>query len=106
MKHTEDLQKMLRGFELYILPVYENVMEEERKEDAEYNSGIMYHDDKSSFYSWLDSLSWSEMKPLIEEYKEWGALQEYNNHREDYGEPYRNVVKSDKTVELKPNFIP
>jgi hypothetical protein len=69
MTYTENLQKKLKGFELFILPEYDAYMEEERREDEEYNSGISYYDNEADFYAWVDMMSWEEILKLIEEYR-------------------------------------
>ena len=81
MTHTKQLSNELKGFELYNLLRYDNFMEQERKDDIEYGSGISHHDDLGSFYSWLDSLSWDEMKPLIEEYALEVAARKMENNK-------------------------
>jgi len=68
--NTEKLSKILKGFELYILGDYDKYMEEERNEDAEYNSGISSYDTGEDFYAWVDSLSHAEMLAYIEGYAE------------------------------------
>jgi len=68
MKYTKELSKVLSGFELYILPRYEDYLEQERKDDEEYGTGITYHDTTEDFYSWVDMRSWVETVELIEEY--------------------------------------
>ena len=68
MNETTDLQKLLTGFELYVLPRYDKYLQEQREDDEEYATGIIYTDDKHSFYQWLDAFSWKEMIVLIEEY--------------------------------------
>ena len=65
---TDKLEKQLKGFDLYILPKYGKVMDDERKEDQEYNMGITYHDTQEDFYAWVDSLSYEELLELIEDY--------------------------------------
>lgn len=74
--HTSKLQKILTDFELFILPEYDNFLEEERKDHKEYNSGISYHDNETDFYSWIDMLSWEDLQKHIERYKDHAQLQE------------------------------
>ena len=69
MTHTQELQKELSGFELYILPKYDAYLEQERVDDIEYGTGIVYSDNLDGFYSWLDMLDWTtELVQLVEEY--------------------------------------
>jgi hypothetical protein len=69
MTHTEELQKELSGFELFILSGYDAYLEKERKDDVEYGTGIAYGDRLEDFYSWVDMLDWqTEMVQLVEEY--------------------------------------
>jgi len=69
MTHTQELQKELSGFELYILPKYDEYLEKERVDDIEYGTGILYGDNLADFYAWLDMLDWTtELVQLVEEY--------------------------------------
>ena len=68
--HTEKLQKLLSGFELFILNYYDAEMEKERKEAEEYGTFIFLYDNEQDFYEWLDGVSWNVLKLWIEEYSQ------------------------------------
>lgn len=76
---TSDLEKVLDGIDLYLLNEYATVMNVEREESKQYNTDIMYYDNKADFYAWVDTLSWDELKTRIEKYKDLGQLKEYEN---------------------------
>ena len=67
--HVEKLGDLLENFELFILPKYDDFLEQERKDDIEYGTGIDYADNLADFYSWLDMQDWDTIKVWVEDYK-------------------------------------